>query len=180
MYNTIKNIWLDVTPKVHANASHDDRIILEQEIELNADMTNGHGEIGNDIGNVNGGVEGEMEGDGDADEWEDLNEDMDGDADDVDDALHSIESRTGTISLFFYPLTPLPPSLHFSLKYLTSLRFQCLYFSLFHFTRLLFSPPLFLSLLNSPHLFYCVPSNLFIPLLSSFAPSRFMAHHATT
>lgn len=106
MYNTIRNIWLDVTPKLHANVSHDDRIILEQEIELNADTANGHGEIVNDIGNGegegNGDVEGE--GEGDADEWEDLNEDVDGDVDDVDDALHSIESRTGTFPLLYFAL----------------------------------------------------------------------------
>lgn len=100
MYNTIKNIWLDVTPKVHANVLHDDRIILEQEIYLNDDVANGHGEIGNDIpdGNGEGEGNGEVEGEGGDDEWEDLNEDADadGDVDNVEDALYSIECRTGT------------------------------------------------------------------------------------
>lgn len=128
MYNTIKNIWLDVTPKVHANVPHDDRIILEQEIELNADIGHGHGEIGNDIadgngdGNGDGEVEGDVEGDGGDDEWEDLNEDAD--ADDVDDALHSIESRTGTLSLPLLSSSLLPP--------LVALLFNSLHFISFH------------------------------------------------
>jgi hypothetical protein len=144
MYNTIRNIWLDVTPKVHANVSHGDRIILEQEIELNADMANGHGEIVNDIGNGEGEGNGDVEGDGDADEWEDLNEDVDGDVDDVDDALHSIESRTGTISLLSSLLLPPLFTLLFTSFDFTDLLFYSLYSLLnsipstpLHFTSLL-------------------------------------------
>jgi hypothetical protein len=152
MYNTIKNVWLDVTPKVHANVSHDDRIILEQETELNADMGHGHGEIVNDIGYGNGEGEGngDVEGDGDADEWEDLNEDVDGDVDDVDDALQSIESRTGTFPLFSStPLTSTPSSLHSSLS--TSFHFTTLLspFLSLHFISLLFCSILSTSLHNS-------------------------------
>lgn len=147
MYDTIKNIWLDVTPKVHANLPHDDRIILEQEIELNADMGNGHGEIGNGIGNGNGEGNtedqgnGEVEGEGEADEWEDLNEDADADGDDVDDTLHFIESRTGT----FPPVLTLNSPSHISSFCCSTLRCSPLIFS----TSLLFNFILFTSLCSS-------------------------------
>lgn len=126
MYNTVKNIWLDITPKVQAVISLNDNIQIEQENELNADI-NIENENGNEnvVGDADITLNGEGEGEGENDEWEDLNEDADADAEEVEDVADFIESRTG---LFNYPLlTCSPPQLFFSPLFFSTLHFSSLY-----------------------------------------------------